>query len=503
MHPVRMRELNTALQRFFSTLHPAWAGRVTVMTFSEFGRTPYANDGQGTDHGSAAPHFVLGAGVKGGLYGHRPSLAGLQRWDRLPTHVDLRDYYGSVIDGWLGGGASTVVPGFGNNLGLFSTAPTPDVTFAGGKLAEFVAIAPERIYDTRNGLGGRTTRIGPGETVKVGITGVGPIPGSDVSAVAVNITSIKPSGNTWIVAYPTGYPRPSSSTLNPRAGVIVPNMTVVGVGNDGTISLYNNSADVHVTVDVMGYFRSTAAAKMMPLSPARILDTRNGIGAPQTKLRGGQPIALQVLGQGGVPASGVDAVIINLGSIRPTTDGWITAWPTDVAKPLVANLSYRAGQIVPNLMMCKVGADGKINIESSSGEVDLIGDVVGCFTSSGSQLSSVPPARLLDTRSGIGAPLARIGAGQSLTVTVTGVGGVPVAATAVALNVSAVRPSTQTFLTIFPTGEEKPTASSLNPDPGAVSANLVIAKVGAGGAVTIYNDRGDVDLLADVTGFFL
>ena len=66
-HPIRMQELNSAVQRFFSTLDQAWVGRVTVMTFSEFGRTPFSNDGQGTDHGSSAPHFVFGSGVRGRL----------------------------------------------------------------------------------------------------------------------------------------------------------------------------------------------------------------------------------------------------------------------------------------------------------------------------------------------------------------------------------------------------------------------------------------------------
>jgi hypothetical protein len=396
-----------------------------------------------------------------------------------------------------------VLPGFSENLGLFSAAPTEEPRYAGGKLGQFVAMAPERIYDSRKGVGGRTTRIGAGETVKVKIAGAGSIPVTDVSAVAVNITSIKPSGNTWLAAFPTGYPKPDSSTLNPRVGAIVPNMSIVGLGTDGTFSLYNNAADVHVTVDVMGYFRTSAAAKMMPLSPSRVLDTRTGVGVRKGPLNGGQPVALQVLGKGGVPASGVDAVIINLGSMRATTDGWITAWPTGVARPTVANLTYRAGQVVPNLMMCKVGPDGKINIEASSGQVHLIGDVVGCFTSTGSQLSPIAPSRLLDTRKGVGAPLARIGAGKSLNLKVTGVGSVPTSATAVALNVSAVRPTVQTFLTIFPTGEKMPVASSLNPDPGAVSANLVVAKVGKGGQVTIYNDKGNVDLLADVTAFYL
>ena len=78
------------------------------MTFSEFGRTSWSNDGRGTDHGTAAPHFVFGARVKGGMYGQRPALQGLQRWDRMAYHVDFRDYYGSVIDGWMGGGGSDV-----------------------------------------------------------------------------------------------------------------------------------------------------------------------------------------------------------------------------------------------------------------------------------------------------------------------------------------------------------------------------------------------------------
>jgi uncharacterized protein (DUF1501 family) len=509
-HPVRMQELNSAIQRFFATLHPAWVGRVTVMTFSEFGRTPFANDGQGTDHGSSAPHFVFGAGVKGGFYGQRPSLAGLRRWDRMPTHVDMRDYYGSVIDGWLGGGASDVLPGSRTNLGLFRNGPNSNPVFPPtSQLGEFVAMAPERLYDSRSGIGGRSTAIGPGETVSIRIAGAGSIPASGVTAVAVNLTSIRPGTKTYLTAFPTGQSRPDSSTLNPRAGSVVPNMTIVGVGNDGTISVYNNTSKLHLTVDVMGYFQPSSGSssvsslgKMLPLSPARILDTRTGVGAPKGRVRGGQPVALQILGEGGVPASGVDAVVLNLLSVRPTSNGYVTAWPTDEDQPNTANLSYRVGRNIPNLTMCKVGADGKINIEANAGRVDLVADVVGCFSATGAQLSPVAPRRLLDTRTGIGAPTRRVPAGGEVTVKVTGVAGVPSGAQAVALNVSAVRPTTQTFLTVYPTGESRPEASALNPDPGAVSANLVIAKVGNDGNVTIYNNRGDVDLLADVTAYF-
>ena len=75
-HPVRMTEFNDAVRRFFEVLDPVWESRVTFMTFSEFGRTPWDNDGAGTDHGTSAPHFVFGKNVRGGFYGQHPTLAG-------------------------------------------------------------------------------------------------------------------------------------------------------------------------------------------------------------------------------------------------------------------------------------------------------------------------------------------------------------------------------------------------------------------------------------------
>ncbi len=508
-HRARLRELNTALREFYRNLDPRWAGRVTVMTFSEFGRTSFANDGQGTDHGSSGPQFVIGPAVNGGFHGQRPSLAGLERWERMATHVDLRDYYASIIDGWLGGGAGDVLGGGVEDLGLFAGGPNPAVTFPPTSVrSDFVGMPPERLYDSRTGNGGRSTRIGPGETVRVRVAGVGSVPAEGVSAVAVNLTSIRPGTDTYLTAFPSGQSRPGSSTLNPRASAVVPNATIVGVGSDGAVEIYNDRSDVHLTADVMGYFQTgnasapTSSGRMLALTPSRILDTREGIGAPRSQAAGGIAISLRVLGRGGVPDSGVDSVVVNLLSIRPTQDGWVTAWPTGSPEPETASLSYRAGRVIPNLTVCKVGPDGTIQVRPSHGTVHLVADVVGCFTETGARLAPVNPARLLDTRTGVGASAARVGARQEIVLRVTG-NGIPTTASAVALNVSAVRPSEQTYLTVYPDGETRPTASSLNPDPGAVSANLVIAKVGAGGRIRIYNERGDVHLLADLTAYFI
>lgn len=506
-HGARMVELNSALTSFFARLHPDWGGRVTVMTFSEFGRTPHANDGEGSDHGSSAPHFVMGANVKGGFYGERPSLRQpngepLREWDRMETHVTTQDYYGSVIDEWLGGDASSIVPGY-QNLGLFTSSPSPDPTFPGQVLGQYVALNPTRIFDTREASGGRV-RIGAGQTVTVQINGANGVPDADVRAVAVNISSIKPSApGTYLTAFPTGQSRPTTATLNPRQGAVVPNMSVVGVGSDGTISIYNFSGEVDITVDLMGYFRKDVAARISPLTPARILDTREGVGAPVGKVSSGSPLELQVTGVGGVPDDNVEAVVLNLTSARPTTDGWITAWPSGETKPLVANLSYIAGDLIPNMVMCKVGEGGKVNLEASSGSLDLIADVVGCFTADGAMLSPVAPSRLLDTREGNGAPQVPVGAGGEVELQVAGRGGVPAEAKAVVLNVTGIRPTARTFLTIYPTGESRPLAASLNPGAGKIAGNLVVAKIGEGGKVTIYNDTGALNLTADVTAYFI
>lgn len=122
----------------------------------------------------------------------------------------------------------------------------------------------------------------------------------------------------------------------------------------------------------------------------------------------------------------------------------------------------------------------------------------------GSTYLALPPARILDTRTGTGAPQAPLGAGGTIDVLVTGVGGVPTAnVEAVLLNVTAtdvVGP--ETYLTVFPAGAPRPLASTLNMLAGTTVPNLVVARVGAGGRVSIYNNLGSVAVVADVQGWY-
>jgi len=520
-HTARMRELNAAVSRFFQVLSPAWSSRVTIMTFSEFGRTSFSNDGAGTDHGTAAPHFVLGANVRGGRYGQRPSLAGLRRWDRMPFHVDFRDYYGSLIDGWLGGGASDVLGGRAvQNLGLFArspgtvpplppggsptatTTPTPS-SFAPTAPGRFVSLAPQRVCDTRNGVGAQLAPIGPGQTLAVQIAGLVGVPASGVLGVAVNVTSVNPSEPGFFSVFPSNVAATGSSSLNTVPGRAVPNMAIVGVGPDGKIGVFNAAGTADCIVDVMGYVSAGAGFGLLPLVPTRLLDTRNGVGAPLARLRGGQRLDLAIAGLGGVPASGVDAVVLNVAALRPSVSGFLSVCPSGMALPDISNLNYDPGRNVPNLVVCKLGPDGAVSLVANAGELDVIVDVVGCFTRDGASQVSVAPTRLLDTRHGLGARPGQVAAASEIDLGVVGIAGVDPAAKAVILNVTATGATAETFVTVYPDGVGRPDASSLNVAQGATIANLVVAKVGANGKVRLYNHAGSLHLLADVTGFFI
>ncbi len=355
--------------------------------------------------------------------------------------------------------------------------------------------------DTRDGTGGSRGPIGPGQTLPVKITGRGGVPATGVLAVAVNVTSVDATSHGFFSVFPSNAPVTKSSSLNPRPGRPVPNMAIVGVGPDGRIGVYNAFGTANCVVDVMGYVRKESSTRLKALVPDRVLDTRSGIGAPARRLRAGRVIDLAIAGRGGVPAKGCDSVVLNVAAVNPNGAGFVSVWPSGTSRPVISNLNYDAGRNVPNLVVCKLGAGGAVSLYASGGDLDLIADVVGCFTADGAGLSAVTPSRLLDTRSGLGARKGVVRGGTEIELAVTGVGGVARAAKAVILNVTATGATSGTYVTVYPNGVARPNSSSLNVAAGDTIANLVIAKVGTNGKVRLYNHAGAVDLVADVTGY--
>ena len=246
-----------------------------------------------------------------------------------------------------------------------------------------------------------------------------------------------------------------------------------------------------------------AAPTIVAASPSRVLDTRPD--GPQRGYTGDKPIAGQtievtVAGRAGVPADAA-AVALNVTGTDATASGFVTVWPCGEERPLASSLNLTPGVTSPNAVVTKLGVGGKVCLYTQSG-AHLVADVTGWFPA-GASYTAVQPERLLDTRVD-GPQRGYVGdkpvGGQTLELAVGGVAGVPADAAAVVLNVTGTDATASGFVTVWPCGEERPLASSLNLTPGVTSPNAVITRLGAGGKVCLYTQNG-AHLLADLTGY--
>ncbi len=249
------------------------------------------------------------------------------------------------------------------------------------------------------------------------------------------------------------------------------------------------------------------------LTPARLLETRtgpnnktiDGLFEGEGRVAAGGTVELTVAGRGGVDANAT-AVVLNLGAILPSADGYLTVYPCGEDRPLASNVNYFTGDVVSNSVLAKIGDDGKVCIYTLA-EVDLIADVNSDVSADGSPVP-VSPARLIDTRigpnnktvDGLFQGKGRVAARSTVELLVAGRGGVPSDAKAVMLNLGSVLSDAPGFLTVYPCGASRPLASSVNYEAGGVVSNSVTAKIGTAGMVCIYT-LAATDLIADVNGF--
>jgi peptidoglycan hydrolase-like protein with peptidoglycan-binding domain len=238
------------------------------------------------------------------------------------------------------------------------------------------------------------------------------------------------------------------------------------------------------------------------------------------RFRPDQRIELQVVGETvtgtdgvarAIPA-GASAVALNITAVTPSSPGFITVWPCDVARPDASNLNFAVGGAVANSVVAPVGASGKVCFYSNQA-TDFLVDITGWFSGSTGGVETfvgATPRRVVDTRNAIGGPKVRIPAGGTITIPLAGEAmtrsdgspeTIPADATAVAMNVTAVLPSQAGFFTVWPCGAPMPTTSNVNFPRNGVVANGVVTSLGAGGAVCLYSDQQS-DVLVDVLGWF-
>ncbi len=248
-----------------------------------------------------------------------------------------------------------------------------------GAGARYTALTPARFLDTRTSPWGR---LGAESTSGLHVTGYNGVPRLGVSAVVLNVTAVDPSAGSFLTVYPAGARRPLASNLNFAAGQTVPNLVVVKVDDTGHINFYNHSGSVDLVVDVAGWYGmggSRSASAFNSLPPSRIVDTRFGNGAPTRPMGPDSTLSFQVTGRGGVPATGVAAVALNVTAVEPTAGGFLTVWPSGIARPLASNLNMRPYSTVANMVFVKVGDDGKVNLYNLVGRTDIVVDVAGWY----------------------------------------------------------------------------------------------------------------------------
>jgi hypothetical protein len=204
-----------------------------------------------------------------------------------------------------------------------------------------------------------------------------------------------------------------------------------------------------------------------------------------------------------VPGDAV-AVVLNVTATDASEPTFFTVWPAGEHRPPTSNLNPVPGLSVPSLVIARLGADGAVNVYNRGGQAQVIVDLTGYLrTGSSSGLAALDPTRVLDTRTSVGGHLGKVGADGVVEVQIAGASGVPADATAAAINVTVTEPEAASYLLVWPSGESRPVASSVNMVPGQTVPNMVLTKLGGNGAISIYNLRGATHVIVDVLGCFV
>jgi len=385
---------------------------------------------------------------------------------------------------------------FGDGTTATSTTGSATHTYTqdSGNGSLQTAVAVDRADGTRMGTGGF-----------VGFTVTQP-PGPDAGLSCGQDPSEPRTASCAFTA--TGYYQMTSDRITFGDGSAA--VTVTG-SSGSTAHTYAAAGTYTVTQHITDSDGRTATAttkvtvgpSYVVTSPKRILDTRHGTGAPQRPVGPGGVVRLKVLGVGGIPTSGVTAVTMNVTDADATASSYVTVYPDGTSRPTASNLNFTAGRVNPNLVTVRVGSDGYVDLYNAHGDVDIIADVEGYFTSvprTGAHLSGLypltTPERDLDTRYGTGAPKGKVAPGSTTTVTLPRVASPAVAAV---LDITATGGTSGGVVTVY--CGSRPSTSNLNYRAGQTVSNLVVTPV-CSGKIEIYNSGGHANLIADLQGLY-
>jgi len=289
----------------------------------------------------------------------------------------------------------------------------------------------------------------------------------------------------------------------------------IHISSTGAVGLANF---IKAKLDTLGLQRCYAPVTGTPINPGavaatqaaasrytptakRVLDTRPGQPDPVSSPVGaGRAIALSLVANGSVPA-GTTSVLANITAVTACGSGYLSAYPCGPSVPNASNLNVPVKRIRAAMAAVMLNAQGQLCVYSSV-TTDLIVDILGTFGPNGELVNPIPPDRFLDTRTGNGARDKHVGkvGGAPYAVTIAGVGSVPAGAKAVLVNVTAVGPDADGWVTVHQCGTS-PGSSNLNFRVGQVLANLAVTALDASGRAC-FSSSAMTNLIVDVVGWF-
>jgi hypothetical protein len=254
---------------------------------------------------------------------------------------------------------------------------TPDTTGA-----TYHALTPARILDTRKNLG-MTGTLSAKTPRTFTVWGKGGVP-TTATAVTGNVTVVN-STNSWALYLgPTPLAAPPTSTINFSRRQVLANNLTVALSATGTLSATYLSTAGNTTdlvFDVTGYYTADlTGATYVPITPARMLDTRIGNGL-SGKQAAGAPGTFQVSDRGRIPP-GVIAVSGNVTVVNQTNSWAVFVGPNPDSAPSTSTINFGRGEVRANGLTVALSGTGTLSatyLSSAGNATDLVFDVTGYF----------------------------------------------------------------------------------------------------------------------------
>jgi hypothetical protein len=325
------------------------------------------------------------------------------------------------------------------------------------------------------------------------------------TAVSINGTgwacTLSPMSCTRTDSLATGASYPTITVTVNVASVVIssPVLNLASVSGGGSPSaISGDSIDVNPP---------PVALRFIPVTPCRVVDTRNptsAFGGPI--LSGGVARTFTIPASScGIPST-AQAYSLNLAVVPPGPLGFVTVWPAGQSRPQTSNLNSLDGRVKSNAVIVSAGASGAISVYASDtthAVLDINGYFVPATDPNGLAFYPVTPCRIADTRnpnSPLGGPALSGGSSRTLPVQ-SSTCNIPASARAYSLNFTAVPRGPLGFLATWPSGQSRPLASTLNALTGAVTANAAIVPAGTAGSIDLYTSE-TTDMVIDINGYF-